>query len=253
MVNLKSDTARHGINQSASQNLPTFSIERKQFVGTGSGDVERSIIRAECDGKRRSQRCIRGGVFRGQWFQIEKLWLARLIAVKRDLGDLIEKAKIPQAVNGSFQLPPLLAPSTAQNLAELRQVPKDFRNERKVPSIQLPESGKDRDEHWEWTTVKWKAPNTFSNPRYFEDRMLERHGHQSSERLQPLVSGARFFATIPMIPYLMAVSEPQEKEYTLGYYRTGSDVPSLRQRPPYERRGVLSEAAVVTGLFLLVP
>ena len=169
------------------------------------------------------------------------------------IGDLIEKAKIPQAVNGSFQLPPLLAPSTAQNLAELRQVPKDFRNERKVPSIQLPESGKDRDEHWEWTTVKWKAPNTFSNPRYFEDRMLERHGHQSSERLQPLLSGARFFATIPMIPYLMAVSEPQEKEYTLGYYRTGSDVPSLRQRPPYERRGVLSEAAVVTGLFLLVP
>ena len=83
--------------------------------------------------------------------------------------------------------------------------------------------------------------------------MLERHGHQTLGKLQPLASGVRFFTAIPMLPYLTAVSEPGEKEYSLGYYRSGNAVPALRQRPPYERRAVLSETAVLSGFFMLVP
>lgn len=167
--------------------------------------------------------------------------------------ELVQQEQIPQAVNGSFVLPELTAPSTTQNLDQLRQVPKDFRDEQNVPSMNLPESGAERDSAWEWTSFHWEAPNTFSNPRYFEDRMLERHGQQAAGKLQPILSGARFFTAIPLLPYLMTVSEPQEKEYSLGYYRTGNSIPSLRQRPPYERRAVLSETAVLSGFFMLVP
>ena len=128
----------------------------------------------------------------------------------------------PQAVNGSFVLPDLKAASTVQNLDRLQQVPKDFRDEQTVPTIALPESGSEREENWDWTEVQWAAANTYSNPRYFEDRMLERHGHQTLGKLQPLASGARFFVTIPLLPYLTAVSEPDQKDYSLGYYRTNS-------------------------------
>ena len=166
---------------------------------------------------------------------------------------LVQNEQIPQAVNGSFVLPKLSAPSTTQNLDRLKQLPKDFRDEQTVPRVDLPESGTEREAGWEWTEIEWEAANTYSNPRYFEDRMLERHGHQTLGKLQPLASGARFFTAIPMLPYLMAVSEPDEKEYSLGYYRSGNAVPALRQRPPYERRAVLSETAVLSGFFMLVP
>ncbi len=169
------------------------------------------------------------------------------------LRQLVQNEQIPQAVNGSFVLPKLSAASTTQNLDGLKQLPKDFRDEQTVPRMDLPESGSDREQDWEWTEIQWEAANTYSNPRYFEDRMLERHGHQTLGKLQPLASGARFFAAIPMLPYLMAVSEPDEKEYSLGYYRSGNAVPALRQRPPFERRAVLSETAVLSGFFLLVP
>lgn len=174
-------------------------------------------------------------------------------ALGEGVRELVQQEAIPQAINGSFVLPELAAPSTIQNLDQLRQVPKDFRSEQNVPTMNLPESGKDRDADWEWTEYQWEAANTYSGPRYFEDRMLERHGYQSGGNLQPILSGVRFFATLPLLPYLMTVSEPQEKEYSLGYYRTGDSVPSLRQRPPYERRAVLSETAVISGFFLLVP
>ena len=36
--------------------------------------------------------------------------------------------------------------------------------------------------------------------------MLERHGHERWCCAQPLASGARFFLTVPMMPYLMTVT-----------------------------------------------
>jgi hypothetical protein len=83
--------------------------------------------------------------------------------------------------------------------------------------------------------------------------MLERHGQERFGHLQPLASGVRFLATFPMMPYLMTVSEPCECEYTLGYYRSGSCTPALIQRPPYERRAMVMEALVSSGLIIAVP
>jgi hypothetical protein len=170
----------------------------------------------------------------------------------RALRNTIREDLIPQAVNGSFLLPALDAPSTTVDAGERGQVPKDFRDDQTVPVIPLPESGTQREAPWNWTVLNWEAPNTFSNPRYFEDRMLERHGHQRCGHLQPLASGTRFFLTIPMMPYLMTVSEPCECEYTLGYFRPGSRAPALFQRPPYERRALVMEGLAASGLVLLI-
>jgi hypothetical protein len=83
--------------------------------------------------------------------------------------------------------------------------------------------------------------------------MLERHGHVRWGCFQPVASGARFFATIPMLPYLMTINEPCDCEYTLGYYRPGSCAPALVQRPPYDRRALVMEGLVVGGVVIGLP
>ncbi len=174
-----------------------------------------------------------------------------------DENELLRRALredlIPETIEGRFRLPPLDAPSTTIRISEDRQSPQDYRDEQAAPTMLLPESASQRGAPWNWTVVNWAAANTFSNPRYFEDRMLERHGQERWGHLQPLASGARFLATFPMMPYLMTVSEPCECEYTLGYYRSGSCTPALMQRPPYDRRALIMESLVASGLIIGFP
>lgn len=83
--------------------------------------------------------------------------------------------------------------------------------------------------------------------------MLERHGHERFPCLQPLISGGRFFATIPMLPYLAAVRDPWDCDYHLGYYRPGSCAPALWQRPPYDRRAAVIQAGATAGVMVGFP
>ena len=152
----------------------------------------------------------------------------------------------------------LQAISTSTHEIGNGSTPKGLATQTQRRMTALPESGTDRilgedAMGWSWTVARWEAANTFSNPRYFEDRMLERHGHQRSCYLQPAISGARFFGSIAMLPYLMSISPPCECEYTLGYYRSGSCAPRLAQRPPRDRRAILTEAAAVTSGILIFP
>ena len=179
----------------------------------------------------------------------------------------IDRKTMPQREAGGFVLPDLVAASTEVEVAsrldsidqdrlppkENGQQPSKETAGRDPVTVPLPESAADRDAEWNWTIAEWAAPNTFSNPRYFEDRMLERHGHRRWGHLQPAVAGARFFATIPMLPYLMTVREPNDCEYTLGYFRPGSCTPAFLQRPPYERRALVVESAVVAGTMIAFP
>ena len=81
--------------------------------------------------------------------------------------------------------------------------------------------------------------------------MLERHGHERFPKLTPLLSGARFFATVPALPYLMAINPACDYDYHLGYYRPGTRAPALLQRPPYERRAaIIQGAATATGILI---
>lgn len=164
-------------------------------------------------------------------------------------GDVDDR--VPQVVDGRLVLPPLTAATTDTSEIGNGRTPEGFRAEQSAAVIDLPHSFLDRGLPGTWTVRHWAAPNTFSLPRFFEDRMLERHGHQRHPRLQPLISGARFFGTVPMLPYLMTVSDPCDCEYTLGYYRSGSCAPVACQRPPYERRAAIAEAVSIASLMAL--
>jgi hypothetical protein len=83
--------------------------------------------------------------------------------------------------------------------------------------------------------------------------MLERHGHERYPLLQPMISGTRFIATVPMLPYLMTVRPACETEYKMGHFRAGDRVYPYFQRPPYVRNAAVVEAAAVAGGFIALP
>jgi hypothetical protein len=161
--------------------------------------------------------------------------------------------RVPLVDDGRFVLPTLIAATTETKDIGNGRTPEGFRAGEQSPTRLLPESAQQRQDTWQRTVGQWAAANTFSHPRYFEDRMLERHGHERCHYLQPLVSGARFFSQIPMLPYLATVRPPCDCEYTLGYYRSGSCAPPLLQRPPYERTAVAVEAAAIAGAIIAFP
>lgn len=163
------------------------------------------------------------------------------------------ETRMPDFADGQFVLPTLSAVTTATEKIGNGRLPDGFRTGAPSPTVMLPESTSERGIGDLVSMGNWKAPNTFSYPLYFEDRMLERHGHERWGCLQPLASGARFFATVPMLPYLSNVSPPCECEYKLGYYRVGSCAPVMLQRPPLERRAVIAEGAAIAGAIIAFP
>ncbi|MDV6033695.1 MAG: hypothetical protein F9B45_27100 [Phycisphaera sp. RhM] len=167
------------------------------------------------------------------------------VPVAEDANRSLFSNRQTQIADGKLVLPPIAALTTDTSEIGNGEVPLGFRQGETVPLIPLPESGIDRGLPWQWTARHWAAPNTFSHPLYFEDRMLERHGHQRYPCLQPLVSGGRFLAQAVSLPYLTAITPPSECQYSLGYYRAGSCVPALKQRPPYQRKAVVSQATAV--------
>jgi hypothetical protein len=158
---------------------------------------------------------------------------------------------------GRIVLPSLRAATIATNeigkAASKGSVPQAFYTQDQDPGQVLIEEPTLRDPGWAWSTYEFAAANTFSHPLYFEDVMLERHGHERFPLLQPMVSGARFFATIPMLPYLMTVRHPCDCEYKMGHFRTGDCVHPYCQRPPYVGRAVAVEALWITGGVLIIP
>ncbi|QDV82849.1 hypothetical protein [Planctomycetes bacterium TBK1r] len=167
------------------------------------------------------------------------------VPVAEDANRSLFSDRQTQLADGKLVLPPIAALTTDTTEIGNGEVPLGFRQGETVPLIPLPESGIDRGLPWQWTARHWAAPNTFSHPLYFEDRMLERHGHQRYPCLQPFVSGGRFLAQAVSLPYLTAIAPPSECQYSLGYYRAGSCVPALKQRPPYQRKAVVSQATAV--------
>jgi hypothetical protein len=80
---------------------------------------------------------------------------------------------------------------------------------------------------WPATMLNWEAVAICHKPLYFEDVALERYGQTHCHLLQPLISGAQFYATFPLLPYKMALDPPHQCDYNLGYYRPGSPAPCV--------------------------
>jgi hypothetical protein len=106
---------------------------------------------------------------------------------------------------------------------------------------------------WGSLPYLWDAPCLCYRPLYFEEINLERHGYGCCACIQPAVSAAHFFGTIPCLPYCMAEHCPCECEYTLGHYRPGSCPPWQHHWPSCQPIAAAAEAGVVTGLIFAIP
>ncbi len=103
------------------------------------------------------------------------------------------------------------------------------------------------------STVTWKASGACHKPLYFEDVQLERYGHELGPVVQPVISTARFFGDVVVLPYKMGINPMNECQYSLGYYRPGSCAPWSVGPVPISLRGALMQAKVVTGAALVLP
>lgn len=99
----------------------------------------------------------------------------------------------------------------------------------------------------------WEPTNFFHRPLYFDDVPLERYGQSKCPPLQPIASGARFFLTLPILPYKFGVDRPHDCVTTLGHRPPGSCVPCIKQTIPYETDAALLQAATTLGLVLVLP
>ncbi len=106
---------------------------------------------------------------------------------------------------------------------------------------------------WPQVTYNWKAAALCHKPLYFEQVQLERYGHSWGPYVQPLMSGAHFFATLPVLPYKMGIRTPCECVYSLGYYRPGSCAPYMIDPISFTWRAALFEGAAATGISFVIP
>lgn len=106
---------------------------------------------------------------------------------------------------------------------------------------------------WAMFEKRWAATGMCHRPLYFEEVNAERYGYTPAPRLQPVISAARFVATIPALPYLMVARPSCRCIYTLGHYRPGDCVPYRWHRTPLRVGAGVVEAAVIVGLVALVP
>jgi hypothetical protein len=82
---------------------------------------------------------------------------------------------------------------------------------------------------WTMTVFHWQAADVCHPPLYFDHASLEVHGQSINRHLQPLLSGARFFATIPLLPIKIAQAHPHVHITTLGRFRPRSPACCLSQ------------------------
>lgn len=101
--------------------------------------------------------------------------------------------------------------------------------------------------------VHWRPATICHFPLYFEDAMLERHGQVRYGRLQSFASGAKFFTTIALLPYLKTLQPSCTSRYALGHYRPGSCAPVLKDHVPYDRHAVAVESLTLAGFFWGAP
>jgi len=101
--------------------------------------------------------------------------------------------------------------------------------------------------HFSRTNFAWKATGTCHKPLYFEDVQLERYGHSWNPVVQPFMSAAHFFVSVPLLPYKMGLNPPGECVYTLGYYRPGSCAPYLLEPIPLSLRAAIFEGLGATA------
>lgn len=152
-----------------------------------------------------------------------------------------------------LRVKPLQTPNTSISGIGTGTTPEDATQGRLPAAMALP-YGPDRQPGWSVSTKNWVAPTYCHYPTYYDDVMLEYHGHERCPPLQPLLSGGRFFTGIFFTPYLMTLQHPHEQVSNAGHFRPGTCAPGVRQRAPYDPTALkVQAAATASGVVLLQP
>ncbi len=155
---------------------------------------------------------------------------------------------------GPLRAAPLGIPNTSLSIIDGGDaIPDDATAGRLPEPLPLP-YGPDRAGNWSVTDKTWTAPVYCHYPTYYEDMMLERHGHERCPPLQPFISGGRFLSGIFFTPYLVTLQHPLSETPSAGGFRPGSAAPALRQQAPYDKHAIGAQMmATGTGVLLLQP
>lgn len=159
---------------------------------------------------------------------------------------------LPKIERGPIELAPLSTPSTSTVGVGTGIRPEDVTEGRLPPSVWFP-TGETRNGEWSLQAKPWLPGGFCHQPLYFEDPMLERHGHERFPHFQPIISGVRFFGTIPVLPYLATLRHPLDDVHTLGSYRPGTPAPMLRYRAHYDQEAIRNQALSTAAAGIVLP
>lgn len=124
-------------------------------------------------------------------------------------------------------------------------------SDRVTPAVMLLPDGTARNASFK--CVHWRPSAICHYPLYFQEAMLERHGHVRFGHLQPIASGVRFFSTFPLLPYMYALTPPCSTQYAFGHYRPGTCAPLLKDHLPWDKRAAVVETLSLAGYFWASP
>jgi len=156
-------------------------------------------------------------------------------------------ASTAQTSKGPIALPPLVTPNLSIANIGTGQTPEDWVSGR-LPDPQVLPYGPDRQVELFSQGKAWVAPVFCHQPLYFEDTMLERHGHEKFPKLTPMLSGARFYTSVFVSPYLAVLRPPLRDISNAGHYRPGSAAPGIRERAPYDPKAMRLQLLTVGTL-----
>lgn len=89
-------------------------------------------------------------------------------------------------------------------------------------------------------------------PLYFEELNSERHG-KSLRSLQPIVSGAKFFGTLPLLPYKMATQRPGSHTRTHDPFPAGVPAPRVRESKRFSPKAATFEVVAIAAAIMIIP
>lgn len=172
---------------------------------------------------------------------------------RRNLDKESDATKVPQptVADPPISLGDLKVSNIALSNIGTGNIPDDETDGRLPKPIPLP-MGPDRGLYL-YYTKPWAASGFYHQPLYFEDAMLERHGHERFPMLQPFISMAKFYGTIPLAPYKWTLQGPLEERHVLGSFRPGSPAPIVRQRLPYDQRAIRNQIGASAAAAVAIP
>jgi hypothetical protein len=160
--------------------------------------------------------------------------------------------RMPASSVNQFGLRPLTSISTNIGIpSSIKDLPVNTAEERFLQEPLIAHAGNvGRD--WGITDYRWEASMLCHGPILFEQLNAERYGITYG-CLQPAVSAAHFFVTVPALPYKVWAQGHDHCQYALGYYRPGSYAEPQYYRPRISADAGLFQAGVIVGLIYILP